>query len=157
MFVNTSFSSEQTLKKKDVPKAVLEAFAKAYPKAKAMGYAKEMEGKTVVYEIESEEGTVTRDVLYDTKGNVLELEESITKDELPQAIKDAIAKDYSKANITKYEKLTKGETTQYEIHIKSGKKSSEVLFDANGKLVEQSKKEKDEDEEKEEDEDEENE
>ncbi|MBS4029251.1 MAG: PepSY-like domain-containing protein [Ignavibacteriales bacterium] len=157
VLVNKTFTSEQTLKKKDVPKAVLQAFAKTYPKATTMGYSKENEGKTIAYEVESKEGTVTRDILYDAKGNVLEVEESVTKDELPQAIRDVIAKDYAKATIEKCEKLTKGEMTQFEIHVTSGKKTSEVLFDSNGKLVEKPKKEKDEDGKKEDDnEDEEN-
>ena len=126
---------EQSLKRKDVPKAILTAFEQAYPKAKIIGYSKESdEGKTV-YEIESKDGTVSRDATYADDGTVVSIEESFPYAGLPDAVHSAVTKDYPKARVGICEKVTKGTTIQYEVHLKSGKKNVEIVFDSDGKLV----------------------
>jgi len=130
---------EQTLKKKDVPQSILKSFQEAYPKAKMKGFSKEKNEGKVVYEVESLEGKIHRDILYDADGAVVSIEESLAFAELPQAVRKAIAKEYPKAKITKCEKLIKGSTTQFEVVLKYGKGKYEIVFDTDGKIAKKEK------------------
>ena len=51
--LQTSLAQEKEIKRKDVPKAVLAAFAKAYPNAKAREFSMDKENGKTMYEIES--------------------------------------------------------------------------------------------------------
>lgn len=130
---------EETLQKKDVPQAVLKAFEQAYPMAKMKGLSREREKGKVAYEIESVEGKVHRDVTYNPEGSLISVEESFTFEELPQAVRDAIAKEYPKAKVLQCEKIIKGSSTQFEVVLKSGKAKYEVVFEPDGRIVEKEK------------------
>ena len=76
-----SFSAaaqEKKITARQVPAPVMSAFKTAYPKATIRGYAQEKENGKLFYEIESREGTMSRDVLYNPDGTVAEVEESIS-------------------------------------------------------------------------------
>ncbi len=140
MMAQSNEDQEQSLKKKDMPKAILDAFAKSYPHAVVKGYSKEVENGAAEYEVESKDGTVSRDVSYAADGSVLAVEESMAYADLPEAARAAITKEYPKHTVASCEKATKGSTTQYEVHLKLGKKTTEVLFDANGAVVQKEPK-----------------
>jgi uncharacterized membrane protein YkoI len=130
-----SLPQEKEIKKGAVPKAVLSAFAKAYPNAKANEYATETENGKTVYEIESTEGKTKRDITYSADGTLMVTEETVAMGDLPEAVRASLKKDYAKATITRCEKVTEGSTTTYEVAMKSGKKKSEVVFNADGSVV----------------------
>ena len=136
----TAFSQEQTLKKKDVPKAILEEFQKSYPKATVKGYAKETDAGKVVYEIESVEGATHRDISYSADGTVMAVEESMAYADLPEAVRTNVKKDHAKATISTCEKITEGEATHYELIVKVGKKKQELVYNADGTVVKKEKK-----------------
>lgn len=136
----TGFSQEQSLKKKDVPKAILDQFQKSYPKATAKGYAKETEAGKVAYEIESVEGTTHRDISYSADGTVMAVEESMAYADVPEAIHTAVKKDYPKMTVARCEKIVEGAATHYELIVKSGRKKQELVYNADGALVEKEKK-----------------
>ena len=121
------------LKKKQVPRAVIAAFQSAYPQATIRGFAREKENGKVYYEVESVEGQTTRDVLYNPDGTVAEIEESIPSSDLPADAQEALRAKYPGSVVTKVEKITRGDVTEYEAHAKLGKKSVSMEFDANGK------------------------
>ena len=135
---------EQTIKRKDVPKAILAAFVKSYPKAKVKGYSKETEEGKTVYEIESKEGTAARDVLYAADGTVISIEESLSYSELPDAVRNTITKEYPKAKASKCEKIIKGSITEFEVLLKSGKENVEVVIDSAGNVAEKEQKQEEE-------------
>jgi hypothetical protein len=139
-FTCVGSSQEQLLKRSDVPGAVLDAFHKAYPKATIKGFSREVEKGKVLYEVESTEGKIHRDVSYNADGSVITLEETLPISELPEAVRSSMKTDYPRARITRCEKVTRGQTVQYELAIHSGKIRSEVVFDADGKLVKNEKK-----------------
>src|SRR5689334_6332656 len=85
---------EQQIRKKDVPGSVISSFQKAYPHARAKGFSKETEAGKTIYEIESIEGTIKRDVSVDTEGNIVSIEEEIDRRDLPAAVKTALQKEY---------------------------------------------------------------
>ena len=66
----------EVIKKEAVPPAVVAAFEKSYPAATVKSYEREDRGGETCYEIESMEGTIERDILYNGSGIVLEIEES---------------------------------------------------------------------------------
>jgi uncharacterized cupredoxin-like copper-binding protein len=131
--------SEQAEAKKpaakvQLPPAITEAFQKAYPNAKITGTAKETEGAKTVYEVESVDQGLNRDLIYNPDGTVVEIEEAMKPADLPAPVSDALKKLYPKAKITKAEKLTRGETVEYEMAL-SGAPKTEVAFMPDGKLV----------------------
>lgn len=127
---------EQAIKKGEVPHPILAAFEKSYPKAKVKGYSKEMDKGKAVYEIESTEGKMLRDVTYDEGANLVSVEESLPFAKLPQAVKAAVKKEFPKSKAIRCEKIQKGATTEFEVVMKSGKKQQEIVFDGDGKVVE---------------------
>ncbi|HEV7472829.1 MAG TPA: PepSY-like domain-containing protein [Pyrinomonadaceae bacterium] len=131
-------AQEVSLKRKQVPRAVIEAFRAAYPNATMRGFAREKENGKVYYEVESVEGQTTRDVLYKPDGTVAEIEEGIAVGELPAAASEALRAKYPGAVITKAEKITRGDVTEYEAQGKMGKKRVSMEFDANGQPLKKS-------------------
>ncbi|MER2514770.1 MAG: PepSY domain-containing protein [Nitrosomonas ureae] len=103
----SAHASEKEVSKDQVPKAVLEAFEKTYPNAKEVEFEQGMiEGKAV-YEIEYKENGREYEILYDADGEILQKEESIDVETLPEPIAQAIAKAYSKAALEEAEKMIK--------------------------------------------------
>lgn len=131
---------EQSLKRSDVPKLVLAAFGKTYPKAKIKGYSKEeTEGKTV-FEVESTEEKLHRDVTYLADGSLVSVEETLPFKDLPMSVQEAIKKSYPKHKVESCEKVVKGSVTEYEAQLKLGKEEVEVVYDSAGKEVKKEKK-----------------
>ena len=128
---------EAQIQKKDVPPAVLAAFAKAYPKATVKGYSKETEKGQVKYEVECMEGTVHRDVTYAADGKLLMVEESVEMKDVPEVVRQALAKKYPGAKVELAEKVMDGKTVAYEFHWTGANgKEAEAKFDAQGKQLE---------------------
>ena len=133
-------AQEQSIKRKDVPKAILAAFEKTYPKAKIKGYAKEVEEGKTVYEVESVEGSVHRDITYMADASVASIEESLPVSELPDVIRSAAEKQYPKSKISLCEKVTKGSVIQYELVVTSGKQKYELVLNPDGTVAKTEKK-----------------
>lgn len=127
-------AQERKLTEKNVPAAVVSAFKAAYPNATIVGFAREKENGKVFYEIESKEGDVGRDVLYNPDGSVAEIEETIAAGDLPSAIQDMMRLKYARAVIMKAEKTTAGEKVGYEVIAKLGKKRITFEFESDGRL-----------------------
>jgi putative PepSY-like beta-lactamase-inhibitor len=128
-------AQEVKVSAKKVPRAVIAAFKAAYPGATIRGYAREKENGKVYFEIESTEGDVTRDVLYNPDGTLAVVEESMPVNDLPQEVQDAMRTSYPKAVIISAEKISRDGVTEYEAHAKVGRKHIEVKFDASGKVL----------------------
>jgi hypothetical protein len=131
----SAIAQDVKLKKKQVPRAVISAFESAYPQATIRGFAREKENGKVYYEVESVEGQTTRDVLYNPDGTVAEIEESIPAGDLPADAQEALRAKYPGSVLTKVEKITRGDVTEYEAHAKLGKKNVSMEFDASGKSL----------------------
>jgi len=131
----SAVAQEKKITAKDVPAAVMSAFKTAYPNATIRGYAREKEHGKVFYEIESREGTTTRDVLFNPDGTVAEIEESVAAIDLPAEIQQAIKRKYPKAIITRAERTTTGDKVSYEIAARQGKKRITTELDSSGKVL----------------------
>ncbi len=133
LFAASVVAQEKKVKRDDVPAPVLAAFAKAFPKAQAIGYSQEKEDGKTLYEVESKEGTVHRDVTFEPEGKLVVVEEEVAVKDLPQAVRAALQKEKGKCVLA--EKLIRGTIVEYEMHMKDGKYQAEVLTDANGKVL----------------------
>ena len=127
-------AQEKKITAKQVPAAVIAAFKSSYPSATIRGYAEEKEDGKTFYEVESLEGTMHRDVLYNPDGTVAEVEESIAASDLPADAQQAIKQKYPRAVITLAEKTTVGDTIGYEVSLRNGRKRIAMEFDSSGKV-----------------------
>ena len=102
---------------KKLPPAILAAFRKSYPNATIKGVAKETEDGKTVWEVESIDEGLGRDLIYAVDGTVMVIEEEMAASSLPAAVTKALKAGYPGASIARAEKVTKGETVQYEIQL----------------------------------------
>ena len=128
-------AKETAIKKADVPAPVIAAFEKAYPKATAKGFTREDENGKACYEVELVEGSVPRDILYSADGAVLEMEEGLQLNEVPDVVVRAVMAKYPKGVIKRAERLTKGETTTFELVVGLGRSRVEVKVNPNGTIA----------------------
>jgi hypothetical protein len=128
-------AQEKKIAIKDLPAAVTAAFQQIYPKATITGAATEMEDGKSMYEVESKDGTINRDLLFTEKGEVYEIEESMSPESLPTDIKSALQKQFTKYKLIKAEKITHGAKVEYELKVKSHKKTYAVVLDSSAKIV----------------------
>ena len=126
------------ISKKQVPQPVLEAFQKAYPNARDMGYKEgQRDGKTY-YEVEYRDNKKQYDVLYTADGTLIEKEEEVALSEVPEAVVQAVKQEYPNGKLKKIAKKvmdTQGNLTGYEIEVKEGGKEWDVYTDVNGKII----------------------
>ena len=120
---------------KILPAAVLDAFKTAYPKAVIKGTSKEKEKGVTYYEVESIDGTLSRDLLYTADGKAAEIEEAVAPESLPAAVQQALTKAYPGCNILKAEALTKGTQKMFELRIRVNDKKQGVTIDPSGKII----------------------
>lgn len=120
--------------KSKLPEAVTKAFKAAYPEAVIKGTSKESENGKTVYEVESVDKGLNRDLVYAADGSVLECEEQITQADIPAPVAAALKQAYPKATITKAERTTRGQVSQYDLTLKGAPKR-EASFFPDGKAV----------------------
>jgi hypothetical protein len=127
---------ERPVKMRQLPAAV-QATAKEQSKgATVRGYSKEVEGGQTFYEVSLRVGGRNKDVLIDPTGAVVEVEEEVSLDSLPQAARAEIEKHKGRGRIVMVESKAKnGTIVSYEAHIKVGRKYLEVQVTPDGQLI----------------------
>ncbi len=134
LFTVSLLAQEKKIDKKDLPKEVLTSFQKSYPNAEIKGASIEKEQDKTYYEIESMDGKQGRDLLYTKDGKVVELEETLSSNDIPDVVKESVMKKYPEGKIQKTEKLTKKDKISYEVVVKYDGKKSEVVLDSKGNI-----------------------
>ncbi|HZS04986.1 MAG TPA: hypothetical protein VFD58_09145 [Blastocatellia bacterium] len=128
--------SEKKVRMRDLPAAVQAAVKEQSKGAQLRGLAKEVEDGQTFYEAELRVGRHTKDVLFDTEGRVVSVEEEVTLASLPPLVKAEIQKQAGKGRIALVETVTKGGTlVYYEAHIRGGGKAREVKVSPEGAVV----------------------
>jgi hypothetical protein len=140
-FTAFTFAQEVKTEKKEekkviVPQAVKTAFAAKFPKAAKIEWSLEKAGE---YEAEFKLDKAEMSANFNEKGNLIETETEITESALPPSIKSAVAKEFAGYKIGEIAKVFAKGVTSYELEASKDKKTYEVEFDANGKMI--SKKE----------------
>lgn len=126
---------ERSITRRDVPSAILSAFERRYPNATVKGFSEEKDGERLIYEIESVEGTASRDVTYTSDGALVSVEETLPLSEFPESVRASLNKKFPNAKISKSEQVMKGSSMQYEVLLRSGKKLVEVVFNPDGTVA----------------------
>jgi hypothetical protein len=116
--------AQQKAAKVQLPPAVESAFKAAYPNATIKNVTKEKLAGKDVYEVESVDAGKTRDIIYRPDGVIAVLEEQIAAADLPAPVAAAIAKEFPKATVTRYERVVENGATRYEVQLKGARVGS---------------------------------
>jgi hypothetical protein len=130
-----------------LPKAVVEAVKKRFPKGEMKSASKEKEDGKTMYEVSVKEGGKNIDVSLTEAGEITTIEKEIAFKDLPKAVADAYEAKYPKATYKTVEEVIKvkggKETLEYyeALLVTADKKTFEVEVtpDGNVKNVEEKK------------------
>ncbi|MEO8501860.1 MAG: hypothetical protein ABI565_13155, partial [Vicinamibacteria bacterium] len=122
--------AEKPVQRKDLPAAVEKTVAKEIEGATLKGLSKEpCEGKDKganCYEVETMKGGRSRDLIVDSTGRVVEVEEGIATADLPEPVKVAGGK---LGRVLSAERVTVDGAISYELVVeKAGKKSEHAYL-----------------------------
>jgi hypothetical protein len=123
--------SAQKLKPAEVPPAVREAFAKAYPTIAKAVWEKEGDAYEVEFKVASREVSV----VYSAAGELMETERSVKASEVPAAVLSAIKSAFPGYKLEEFAEITTKGVITYEVELEKGKEEFEAIFDAAGKLI----------------------
>ena len=117
--------AESKVKMENLPPAVQTTVKEQIQHAKLVGLSKEKEGGQTVYELETVVNGKSRDLMIDSAGTILSVEDEVALDSVPPAAKKAIQQKVAAGKITKVETVTKGSEVSYEAAYtsRSGKKA----------------------------------
>jgi hypothetical protein len=126
--------SEKKIKQSDLPAAVQKTVTAESKGATVRGFSKETEKGQTYYEAALTVNGHTKDILIDTNGKVVEVEEEVPFDSLTDAVKQGLQAKAGKGKLGKVESLTKsGKLVAYEAKVTTGTKKSEVQVGPDGK------------------------
>jgi uncharacterized membrane protein YkoI len=133
VIASATFAAETKVKLEELPPAVQTAIREQTKNATLVSLSTEKEKGQTVYEVETNVGGKSRDLLLDQTGAVVETEEEVDMETIPAPAKSAIQKRAAGGTISKVEKVTGGTTIGYEaaIRTKSGK-TVEYAVNADG-------------------------
>lgn len=123
-----------------LPKAVVDAVKKKFPKAKLVEASKETENGKTEYEVSIMDGGKNIDVTLTPEGTILGLEKEIAAKDLPKAVIETLESKYPKATYKTIEEVISikdgNETFEhYEVLVVTAdKKSFEVELTKDGKI-----------------------
>ena len=127
---------EQKIRRNQLPAAVEKTVAAESQGATIKGFSREVENRRTYYEAELTINGRSKDILMDTKGNIVEVEEQVDLATLPATVQDALKQAAGAGTIEVVESLTKnGKLVAYEGHVKRGHKRSEIQVGPNGEKL----------------------
>jgi uncharacterized membrane protein YkoI len=127
-----------------IPKNVMDGLKAKFPKPVIDKWTKEKEGEILIYDFEFKQGGQKFEADINEDGTIHNWEKAITIKDLPDAVRLAIDKKYSKANLQEIMQITtvingKDELEGYEIVLRTAdKKNVEVTVAPDGKILEDS-------------------
>ena len=107
-----------------LPAPILAAFQAAYPHATIKAAAQEKDNGKLVWEVESLDNGLGRDLVYNPDGTVVEIEDEVPTAQLPGPVPAAVKAQFPGATIAKGEKVTRGATVSYELQLKGATRKS---------------------------------
>ena len=129
-------AQERKIARRNLPAAVARTAATESQGAKIRGYSQEKENGQTFYEVEMTVNGHHRDVLIDSSGTVVEVEEQVQLVDVPAAVRDSLRAAAGKGKVTGVESITKGgRIVAYEARVNTKGKRSEVSVDPDGKRI----------------------
>lgn len=125
---------EKKIKRSDLPPAVEKAVVEQSQGATIRGFSQETEKGQTFYEAELMVNGHSKDILMDSAGAVVEVEEQIPTESLSPAVHQGLQAKAGSGKLVKVETLTKkGKLVAYEAQVLTNGKKSEVQVGPDGK------------------------
>lgn len=127
--------SERKITMAALPSAVQAAVREQTKGAEILGFAAEREKGQIVYEAETKRNGKSRDLTFNKNGQLLEVEEEISLEDVPVPARTALQKRADGGTIKKVESVTRGAAVAYEaaLQTKAGRKA-EIAVNPDGTL-----------------------
>lgn len=119
----------------DLPANIRTAVETEYPDADIEEVVRVGEGNAQVYRVKIEDDQAERFLMFNPSGNLMEINESVDKEDLPQPIKATIDREYGDADVEECDKVVKGDVTTYEVIVDQQDDKILLTFDENGTIV----------------------
>ena len=130
----STFAQEKKIKRSELPAAVEKTVVEQSKGATIRGFSEEKEKGQTTYEAEMLLNGHTKDVLMDTNGVVIEIEEQVDLQAVSAEVRAGLQAKAGKGKITKTESITKKDKlVAYEAHVVTDGKKSEVQVGPDGK------------------------
>jgi uncharacterized membrane protein YkoI len=127
-------AQEKKIKRADLPPAVEKTVAAQSAGATVKGFSKETEKGQTYYEAEMIVNGHSKDILIDTNGAIVEVEEEVAMDALPAEVKAGLQAKAGEGKLVKVATLTKQDKlVAYEAQVRKDGKKSEVQVGPDGK------------------------
>ena len=127
---------EKRVRRSDLPPAVEKTVAEQSKGATIRGFSQEKENGQTYYEAELMVNGHTKDVLVDANGSVVEVEEQVSTESLPPAVRRGLQDKAGKGKLVKVETLTKkGKLVAYEAKVLNNGQTSEAHVGPDGKAL----------------------
>ena len=127
-------AQEKKIKRADLPPAVEKTVAAQSVGATVRGFSQEKEKGQIYYEAEMTVNGHSKDVLIDTNGAVVEVEEEVAVDALPATVKAGLQSKAGSGKIVKVETISKHDKlVAYEAKVSTDGKKSEIQVGPDGK------------------------
>jgi uncharacterized membrane protein YkoI len=129
-------AAEKKITRAELPATVERAVAEQSKAATIRGFALEKKGGKTFYEAELTVNGRRRDILIDEAGSVVEVEQELPLEELPNPAREGLKRAVGSGEIVKVESLSKsGKLVAYEAVVKADGKRHEVQVDSSGKAL----------------------
>ena len=130
----TIAAQEKKIKRSDLPPAVEKTMAAQSEGARLRGFSEEQENGQTYYEAKLLVGDHKKDILIDANGAIVEVEEEVAADTLPQEVRDGLNARAAGGKLLKIESITKHDKlVAYEAKVLNGGKKTEVEVGPDGK------------------------
>jgi uncharacterized protein YijF (DUF1287 family) len=120
----------QVIQQADVPAAVLNAVKARYPNVSEIKWKLKDDEYRAEFKIDKR----GHDIWLDKSGSIKKLKQDISKNDLPDAVKQKIASEFKTFAIDDADKIEKGGITYYQVKLKAGTEERKVLLTSDGKI-----------------------
>jgi hypothetical protein len=135
-FGECAFAAEHTIPCSKLPPAVQQRSKLVLYGFVVHGCVRDISNGKITYELELLKDGRSRDVTFDSDGNILEVEEQIDLALLPKPVAAAIQKEAGTGHIGRIESLTRGGTlVSYETTVTRNGKHREIAFRPDGSAM----------------------
>ena len=133
--VGTAWAADTPVKLQDLPPAVQRTVREQTRNATLVGLTSEVENGKTEYELETKVNGRGRDLMIDSSGTVLSVEDEVALDSIPAPARTAIERLAAGGKIAKVEKVTEGRNVSYEAAVTRNGKRSEIAVRPDGSPV----------------------
>ncbi len=134
--VGNAASAEHRVKRSNLPLPVQNAIARESAGGTVRAVSAETKNGEVYYEAELNLGGRSKDILFDRSGAIVQVEEEITLESLPDTARLKLIAEAGHGKIVRVESIIQaGRLFAYEAQIRTGAKKTEIQVSPEGQLL----------------------